>query len=95
MVRRSIGAVIIVPLTIPIQIRFQRTGKRSDIFLATKFGLRSGVPGRPSNGDPAYVRESCERSLQRLGVDQIDLYYFHRYACDISSSAMYSTCRCP
>ncbi|EPT05703.1 hypothetical protein FOMPIDRAFT_1021419 [Fomitopsis schrenkii] len=57
---------------------FQRTGKRTDIFLATKFGLRSGVPGKTSNGDPAYVRQSCERSLKRLGVDQIDLYYLHR-----------------
>ncbi|TFY56534.1 hypothetical protein EVJ58_g7583 [Rhodofomes roseus] len=57
---------------------FKRTGKRSDIFLATKFGVRSGVPGKVSNGDPAYVRKACERSLKRLGVDQIDLYYFHR-----------------
>ncbi|KAH9932273.1 NADP-dependent oxidoreductase domain-containing protein [Fomitopsis serialis] len=56
----------------------KRTGKRSDIFLATKFGIRSGVPGKASHGDPAYVRLSCERSLKRLGVDQIDLYYFHR-----------------
>ncbi|KZT68421.1 Aldo/keto reductase [Daedalea quercina L-15889] len=57
---------------------FQRTGKRSDIFLATKFGIVHGDPVRPSHGDPTYVRQSAERSLKRLGVDQIDLYYFHR-----------------
>jgi len=56
---------------------FKRTGKRSEIFLATKFGL-TFKPERFVNGSPEYVRESVEKSLKRLGIDQIDLYYFHR-----------------
>ena len=57
--------------------RFKRTGKRNDIFLATKFGATSD-PGRIINGSPAYVKESLERSLKRLGVDFVDLFYLHR-----------------
>ena len=56
--------------------RFRRTGKRGDIFLATKFGRVQS--DRVMNGDPAYVHEACEKSLKRLGVDYIDLYYLHR-----------------
>ena len=55
---------------------FKRTGKRSEIFLATKFGRVQSDRG--VNGDPAYVREACDKSLKRLGVDYIDLYYLHR-----------------
>ncbi|OTB07604.1 hypothetical protein M426DRAFT_53468 [Hypoxylon sp. CI-4A] len=58
---------------------FAKTGKRSDIFLATKFGgiaLGDGKFG--FRGDAAYVREACEKSLKRLGVDHIDLWYPHR-----------------
>ncbi|EED84929.1 predicted protein [Postia placenta Mad-698-R] len=57
---------------------FKRTGKRNDIFLATKFGLRSGVPNRTVNGDPEYVHKAFNKSLERLGVDTINLYYLHR-----------------
>jgi aryl-alcohol dehydrogenase-like predicted oxidoreductase len=58
---------------------FKRTGKRDKIFLATKFGIKADASGtRTVNGAPEYVREACERSLKRLGVDQIDLYYLHR-----------------
>lgn len=50
--------------------------KRSDIFLATKFAIR------PDNGEvdttPEYCKQACEKSLKRLGVDSIDLYYVHR-----------------
>ncbi|KAJ7074663.1 NADP-dependent oxidoreductase domain-containing protein [Mycena amicta] len=53
---------------------FKRTGKRSDIFLATKFGIGPQGP----RGDPAFVREQFETSVKRLGVDYIDLYYQHR-----------------
>jgi aryl-alcohol dehydrogenase-like predicted oxidoreductase len=53
---------------------FKRTGKRNDIFLATKFGI--GATG--VRGDPAFVKEQCATSLARLGVDSIDLYYQHR-----------------
>ncbi|KAI0777386.1 Aldo/keto reductase [Trametes elegans] len=62
------------PLT---PIRFKRTGKRSEIFLATKFGF-APEPGRQVSGEPEYVHKAIKRSLQRLGVDYIDLYYLHR-----------------
>jgi aryl-alcohol dehydrogenase-like predicted oxidoreductase len=55
--------------------------RRADVFLATKFGI-SRDPANPTargvNGRPDYVRASCDASLQRLGVEQIDLYYQHR-----------------
>ncbi|MFI5935444.1 aldo/keto reductase [Actinoplanes sp. NPDC051494] len=56
-------------------------GRRDEVVLATKFGLmshRSGDPGRRVDGHPDNVRASVEGSLQRLGVDHIDLYYQHR-----------------
>ncbi|NNM97494.1 MAG: aldo/keto reductase, partial [Candidatus Dormibacteraeota bacterium] len=54
-------------------------GRRDGVVLATKFGIRKDSPGAtPICGRPAYVRECCEQSLQRLGVDHIDLYYQHR-----------------
>ncbi len=55
-------------------------GRRDKVVLATKFGIvRTNDPkARGVNGRPEYVRESCEQSLQRLGVDVIDLYYQHR-----------------
>ena len=56
---------------------FKKTGRRSDIFLATKFGVTWGRD-KAITGDPEYVKEACEKSLKRLGVDQIDLYYMHR-----------------
>ncbi|THH31827.1 hypothetical protein EUX98_g2338 [Antrodiella citrinella] len=56
---------------------FKRTGKRSEIFLASKFGFFLS-PDRIVNGDPAYTHEAINKSLRRLGVDQIDLYYLHR-----------------
>ncbi|KAI4098888.1 MAG: hypothetical protein L6R37_006251 [Teloschistes peruensis] len=58
---------------------FQRTGKRSEIFLATKFANRITLEGkRELRSDPAYVKEACAKSLRRLGIDSIDLYYCHR-----------------
>jgi predicted aldo/keto reductase-like oxidoreductase len=58
---------------------FKRTGKRNDIFLATKFALVVGPNMSVTHrSDPEYVREACEKSLKRLGVDHIDLYYCHR-----------------
>lgn len=54
-------------------------GRRDEVILATKFGLVRTENGRRSiNGRPAYVRAACDASLQRLGVDHIDLYYLHR-----------------
>ncbi len=54
--------------------------RRDRVVLATKFGiLRSGDKGfRGVNGSPEYVKRACDASLQRLGVDYIDLYYQHR-----------------
>ena len=52
-------------------------GRRDEVVLATKFGNVIGQPGT-INGRPEYVRSACEASLQRLGVDTIDLYQQHR-----------------
>jgi aryl-alcohol dehydrogenase-like predicted oxidoreductase len=55
--------------------------RRDQVVLATKFGiqLRADDPAyRGVSGDPAYVKEACDGSLRRLGVDHIDLYYQHR-----------------
>ncbi|EIW51647.1 Aldo/keto reductase [Trametes versicolor FP-101664 SS1] len=57
---------------------FKRTGKRDDVFLATKFGAAAGIPGRMVCGDPEYVPKAIDKSLERLGVDYIDLWYLHR-----------------
>ena len=54
-------------------------GKRDKVVLATKFGnirLPDGKPG--ADGRPEYMRQCCEASLKRLGVETIDLYYVHR-----------------
>ena len=55
-------------------------GRRDEVILATKFGNVRGPAGERLGvrGDPEYVRECCEASLSRLGVDRIDLYYQHR-----------------
>lgn len=54
--------------------------RRKDVVLATKFGNMRGPGGTflGVNGRPEYVRSACDASLQRLGVEQIDLYYQHR-----------------
>ncbi len=55
-------------------------GRRDEVVLATKFGNVRGPNGEFAgiDGRPEYVRAACEASLQRLGVDVIDLYYQHR-----------------
>ncbi len=55
-------------------------GRRERVVLATKFGNVRNARGEfvGVRGDPAYVRECCDASLRRLGVDAIDLYYQHR-----------------
>jgi aryl-alcohol dehydrogenase-like predicted oxidoreductase len=56
-------------------------GRRDKVVLATKFGVvrdPADSTGRGVRGDAAYVRERCDASLRRLGVDHIDLYYQHR-----------------
>jgi aryl-alcohol dehydrogenase-like predicted oxidoreductase len=55
-------------------------GRRNDAILATKFGNVRSADGQflGVNGRPEYVQQSCEASLKRLNVEQIDLYYQHR-----------------
>jgi aryl-alcohol dehydrogenase-like predicted oxidoreductase len=56
--------------------------RRDDVFLATKFGIKllreNDLLARAIDGRPEYVREAADASLERLGVDHIDLYYQHR-----------------
>jgi len=59
---------------------------RGKVFIATKFGFRykedttgfAGTPGTYFDGSPAHVKQAVEKSLQRLRIDTIDLYYAHR-----------------
>jgi aryl-alcohol dehydrogenase-like predicted oxidoreductase len=55
-------------------------GRRDDVVVATKFGNWRGENGERLGirGDPEYVHQACDASLERLGVEQIDLYYQHR-----------------
>jgi len=56
-------------------------GRRDQVVLATKCGIvrdPSNKTVRGINGQPAYVREACDASLKRLGVDHVDLYQLHR-----------------
>jgi aryl-alcohol dehydrogenase-like predicted oxidoreductase len=54
--------------------------RRDQVVVATKFGNQRDADGARLgvNGRPEYVRSACDASLQRLGVDHIDLYYQHR-----------------
>lgn len=59
-------------------------GRREGVVVATKFGNLRTPEGRQSvNGRPEYVLQACEASLQRLGIDTIDLYYQHRVDADV------------
>jgi aryl-alcohol dehydrogenase-like predicted oxidoreductase len=56
-------------------------GRRDGVVLATKFGIVRRADDRSFrgiNGRPDYVRSACDASLERLGIDHIDLYYQHR-----------------
>ncbi len=59
--------------------------RRNEVVIATKFGILRD-PSKPNqrgvSGRPEYVRESCERSLRRLKIAAIDLYYQHRVDTD-------------
>ncbi len=56
------------------------SGRRDEAFVCTKFAVRRGEDGSwlGLSGRPEYVKEACDASLSRLGVDHIDLYYQHR-----------------
>jgi aryl-alcohol dehydrogenase-like predicted oxidoreductase len=59
-------------------------GIRDKLVLATKFGnLQAPAGQRGVDGRPDYVIEACEKSLKRLGVDMIDLYYIHRVDTEV------------
>jgi aryl-alcohol dehydrogenase-like predicted oxidoreductase len=55
-------------------------GRRDRVVLATKFGIvrTPGAYERRIDNSPAYIRQACEGSLKRLGIETIDLYYAHR-----------------
>jgi aryl-alcohol dehydrogenase-like predicted oxidoreductase len=68
------------PFTNEVLVGAAIKDRRDEVVLATKFGNERGEDGSflGINGRPEYVREACENSLRRLGVDVIDLYYQHR-----------------
>ena len=60
--------------------------RRSEVVLASKFGLvwtDAVAGGFTVRADPGYVRDACERSLRRLGVDVLDLYYLHHRSDEV------------
>jgi aryl-alcohol dehydrogenase-like predicted oxidoreductase len=58
-------------------------GHRDDYVIATKFGNRRDGDRRFVDNRPEWIRQACEESLRRLGVDVIDLYYMHRRSTDV------------
>lgn len=53
---------------------------RNDVVIATKFAIQRGEGGQVTglSNDPKYIKQACDASLKRLGIDVIDLYYMHR-----------------
>ena len=68
------------PFTNEVLVGRAIAGRRDEVVLATKFGNERREDGSwvGVNGKPHYVRDACDASLRRLGVDHIDLYYQHR-----------------
>ncbi|KAF7303895.1 Aldo/keto reductase [Mycena indigotica] len=62
---------------------FKRTGKRDKVFLASKFGFIAFTGDKVIDGSPAYARQALEKSIKRMQVDCIDLYYLHRADRDV------------
>ena len=61
-------------------------GRRDDVIIATKFGIVADPDDygrRRIDGRPAHVRRACDASLERLGIDVVDLYYQHRVDLDV------------
>ncbi|KAI5118752.1 hypothetical protein M0805_004838 [Coniferiporia weirii] len=77
---------------------FTETGRRSEIFLATKFGSRD-PEGKYGGGKPistpSYIKFALNRSLKRLGTDYIDLYYQHRVDPNVPIEVVLETLREP
>ncbi|CCM02261.1 uncharacterized protein FIBRA_04344 [Fibroporia radiculosa] len=76
---------------------FKATGRRSEIFLATKFGSMDLTPGVENiykpNSKPTYIRRQLENSLKELQTDYIDLYYQHRMDYDVPIEVVLQTLR--
>jgi aryl-alcohol dehydrogenase-like predicted oxidoreductase len=77
---------------------FADTGRRSEIFLATKFGAIDLREDRPKKtfapcSEPAYIVEAFARSLARLKTDYVDLYYQHRVDKDVPIEVVLETLR--
>jgi aryl-alcohol dehydrogenase-like predicted oxidoreductase len=68
------------PFTNEVLVGKAIAGRRDEVVLATKFGNERGADGSylGVNGRPDYLRAAIDASLQRLGVDHVDLYYQHR-----------------
>ena len=68
------------PHTNELLIAKSISGRRDKFVIATKFGVVRGPnpSDRSINGRPEYVRQACDASLKRLGIETIDLYYQHR-----------------
>lgn len=68
------------PYTNEVLVARAIAGRRAEVILATKFGNMRDREGKwiGVNGRPDYVKQACDASLSRLGVDHIDLYYQHR-----------------
>ena len=58
----------------------QHPAAREQVQLASKFGIQRNAQGDYTgiNGRPEYIKQACDASLRRLGVEQLDLYYQHR-----------------
>src|SRR3954447_302154 len=67
------------PFTNELLVGRAIAGRRDEVVLATKFGNQRREDGTRIgiNGRPEYVRAACDASLERLGVDHLDLYYQH------------------
>jgi aryl-alcohol dehydrogenase-like predicted oxidoreductase len=73
------------PFTNELLVGRAVAGRRDELVIATKFGNERREDGTRVgiNGRPEYVHKACDASLQRLGIDQIDLYYQHRVDHDV------------
>jgi aryl-alcohol dehydrogenase-like predicted oxidoreductase len=58
-------------------------GRRDEVQLATKFAIRREEGRRRIDNSPDWIREACDGSLRRLGVERIDLYYMHRRSPEV------------
>ncbi|KIJ23329.1 hypothetical protein M422DRAFT_276118 [Sphaerobolus stellatus SS14] len=72
---------------------FATTGRRSEIFLASKFGAWNpdGSNGTAPNSKPSYIKKAVERSLKNLQTSTIDLYYQHRVDPDVPIEVVVET----